>query len=58
MFFEGGVWKTNKWRETFIWHLWYLVEITEIKIQSSAVAVNEVRRCVIESPVDEKKFTI
>ena len=39
MFFEGGVWKTNKWGETLIRHLWYLVVITEIKIQSSAVAV-------------------
>ena len=39
MFFEGGVWKTNKWGETFIRHLWYLAVITEIKIQSSAVAV-------------------
>ena len=39
MFSEGGVWKTDKWGETFIKHLWYLVVITEIKIQSSAVAV-------------------
>ena len=39
MFFEGGVWKTNKWGETFIRHLWYLVAITEMKIQSSTVAV-------------------
>ena len=38
MFFEGGVWKTNKWGEKFIRQLWYLVVITEIKIQSSAVA--------------------
>ena len=39
MLLEGGVWRTNKWGETFIRHLWYLVVITEIKIQSSAVAV-------------------
>ena len=38
-FFEGGVWKTSRQGETFISHLKYLVVITEIKIQSSAVAV-------------------
>ena len=40
MFFDGGVWKTNKWGEKFIRHLWYLLVITEIKLQSSVVAVN------------------
>ena len=40
MLFEEGVWKTNKWGETFIRHLWYIVVTTEIKLQSSAVAVN------------------
>ena len=39
MFFEGAMWKINKWGETFIRHLWYLVVITKIKIQSSAVSV-------------------
>ena len=39
MFFKGGMWKTSKWGETFIRHLWYLVVMTEIKIQSSAVIV-------------------
>ena len=39
MFFDGGVWKTNKPGEAFIRHLWYLIVITEIKIQNSTVAV-------------------
>ena len=39
MIFEGGVWKTSKWGETFSRHLYYLVVLTEIKTQSSAVAV-------------------
>ena len=37
MFFEGAV--SKKWGEKFIRHLWYLVVLTDIKIQSSAVAV-------------------
>ena len=40
MLFEEDVWKTNKWGETFVRHLWYIVVITETKLQSSAVAVN------------------
>ena len=39
MFFEGGVWKTSKRGEAFIRHLEYLIVLTEIKIQSNAVAV-------------------
>ena len=39
MFFEGGVWKTNKWGESFMRWPWCLVGVTEIKLQSSAVAV-------------------
>ena len=39
MLLEGSVWKTDKWGETFIRQLWYLVVVTEIKIQSSAVTV-------------------
>ena len=51
MFFEEGVWKTSKWGEAFIRHLYwgtysllgtfirYLVILAETKIQRSAVAV-------------------
>ena len=39
MFFEEDVWKTSMWGETFIRQLYYPVVLTEIKIQSSAVAV-------------------
>ena len=39
MFFEEDIWKTIKQGETFIRQLYYLIVQTEIKIQSSAVAV-------------------
>ena len=39
MFFDRGVWKTSKRGETFIRCLWHLIVLTEITIQSSAVAV-------------------
>ena len=29
----------------------------KIEIQSRAAAINEARRCLFESPVDEKRFT-
>ena len=45
MLLEGGVWRTNKWGETFIRHLWYQVVITEIKIQNSAVTVKWSQVC-------------
>ena len=38
MFFEGGVWITKR-GETFIRHVYYIIVLTEIAIQSSTVAV-------------------
>ena len=39
MFFEGGVWIATKRGETFIRHVYYIIVLTEIAIQSSTVAV-------------------
>ena len=52
------MWKTSKREETFIRQLYYLIVVTEKKIQSSAAAINEVRRCVIESLVDENSLRV